>query len=66
MVVADTVNHDQAKFVEAQSLDQNIGWIQIVEHNPLLIEILLQAFYLVNHPGIETLVISRKVVIQRF
>ncbi len=66
MVVTDAINHDQAKLVEAQSFDQNIGWIQIVKHYPLLVKILFQAFYLVNHPCVETPVILRKVIIQRF
>ena len=65
MVVTDTIDHDQAKLVEAQSFDQNIGWVQVVEHDPLLVKILFKTFYRTSYPGIEMSVILREVISQR-
>ena len=43
MIVTDTIDDDQAKLVIAQPPDQDIGRIQVVEDDPLIVQVLFQA-----------------------
>ena len=65
MVMSYTMNHNQSEFVESESLNEDIGWVQVMKYDPLIVEIALQGLNFTHDPGLEALVTIIKVLCER-